>query len=68
MIEPVNPQITVLAPDAAVAPFRYKGCSVDTTTEARDVTSGITLIYERRGEDGKIVQVHESVSPLQESQ
>lgn len=48
-IEPINPQIDVLAEDAAVASFRYKGRAVDTTGNARDVSAAVTLVYQRRG-------------------
>ena len=67
-IEPINPQIDVLAEDAAVASFRYKGRAVDTTGNARDVSAAVTLVYQQRGGDWKIIQVHESVPPPEESQ
>ncbi|MEF8940232.1 MAG: SgcJ/EcaC family oxidoreductase [Salinivenus sp.] len=66
-IEPAPPQIDVLAPDAAVASFRYKGRAVDTTGEARDVTAAMTLVYERRSGAWKIIQAHESLPPPETS-
>jgi uncharacterized protein (TIGR02246 family) len=67
-IEPGDPQIDVLAENAAVASFRYKGQAVDTTGNARDVSAAVTLVYQRRDGDWKIIQVHESVPPPDESQ
>lgn len=59
----LDPQVEVLGPDAAVASFRYRGEAVDTAGRAREISAAVTLVFERRGGEWKIVQAHESFPP-----
>lgn len=66
-IEPSDPQIRALGPDAAVASFTYTGQAVDTAGSSQNVQPAITLLYERREGDWTNSLAHESVVPPEQS-
>lgn len=59
----MEPQVEVLGPDAGVVSFRYRGEAVDTAGTTREMTAAVTVVFERRNGEWKIVQAHESFPP-----
>lgn len=60
-----DPQVEVLGPDAAVVSFKYKGTAVDTTGNQKSLNAAFSVIFERRNDEWKIIQAHESIVPSQ---
>lgn len=53
-------RVEVLGPDAGVVSFRYRGEAVDTAGNTQEMTAAVTVVFERRGGQWKVVQAHES--------
>lgn len=64
--EMMSPQVEVLGPDAGVVSFRYRGEAVDTAGSTEQLTAAVTVVFERRNGEWKIVQAHESFPPPEE--
>lgn len=63
-----DPKIEVLGRDAGVASLIYRAQPVDTAGESHEFEAVFTLVYERRDGRWKVVQVHESLVPQEESE
>lgn len=63
--EILAPRVEVLGPNGGVVSFRYRGQVADTTGNARSVSAAVTLVFERRNGEWKVVQAHESFVPSQ---
>lgn len=59
----MEPQVEVLGPDAGVVSFRYQGEAVDTAGNPQKLTAAVTVVFERRSGEWKVVQAHESFPP-----
>ncbi len=65
-VDVTETRIEVLGRDAAVASLIFRAQPVDTAGESREVEAAITLVYERRDGEWKVVQAHESMIPSEE--
>lgn len=63
--EILDPRVEVLGPNGGVVSFRYRGQVADTTGDTRSVSAAVTLVFERRNGQWKVVQAHESFVPSQ---
>lgn len=56
-----EPHITVLAADAGVISFGLREVMVDTAGSTTDLRAAMTLVWQKREEQWRVVQAHESL-------
>lgn len=59
----MDPQVEVLGRDAGVVSFRYRGRAADTAGNSQKLTAAVTVVFERRNGEWRVVQAHESFPP-----
>lgn len=56
-------QVEVLGRDAGVASYTYRTTVVDTAGDEEEVTGAVTVVFERREGEWRVVRAHESFGP-----
>ncbi len=58
--ETVEPHVEVLGPDAGVVSYGFRGQVVTPDGETQDYSGALSIVFERRDGDWKVVLIHES--------
>jgi uncharacterized protein (TIGR02246 family) len=59
-IEMIEPHVRLLGPDAGIVSFRLHGGEISVRSgETRPYASAVSLVFQRRGGEWKIVHIHE---------